>query len=133
MCRACRPRAAFAPVAGEFDEASTHFRGSPQDPTPAPFFGGNYHFAAAELIAAFEKAIRNWQGASTGRRPPGLLAQKIKGGGAIPLGDQAIVDEGTIEARAVPCPTDKPTDDDPEGQPGHVTGPDRSRQAPSQA
>ena len=55
MCRACRPHAAFAPVAGEFDEASTDFRGSPQDPKPAPFFGGNYHFAAAELIAAFEK------------------------------------------------------------------------------
>lgn len=44
------------------------FHGSPQHPKLALFFGGNYYFATAELVAAFEDFIRNSRAASIGRR-----------------------------------------------------------------
>ena len=127
------------------------FHGSPEDPKLSLFFGGNYYFATAELVDAFEKLHPQFKGHIYWETiPPGLLVQQIKAGGAITVGNMTwtvkpdvyfaglkkikqYVDEGMLEPPAVPYVTNTLTIMVRKGNPAHVTGLERPRQAADQA
>ncbi|MCI4680702.1 substrate-binding domain-containing protein [Rhodoblastus acidophilus] len=115
------------------------FHGSPQDPKLTLYFGGNYFFATAELVDTFEKQHPEFKGRIYWETiPPGLLAQQIKAGGTITVGNMTwtaqadvyfaglrrikqSIDEGIVEAPAVPYVTNTLTIMVPKGNPAHVT------------
>ncbi|WP_298425740.1 substrate-binding domain-containing protein [Rhodoblastus sp.] len=116
------------------------FHGSPQDPKLTLFFGGNYYFATAELVAAFEKLHPEYKGRIYWETiPPGLLVEQIKAGGAITVGNMTwtakadvyfaglkkinqYIGEGMLEAPALPYVTNTLTIMVPKDNPAHVTG-----------
>jgi ABC-type molybdate transport system substrate-binding protein len=116
------------------------FHGDLTDPKLVLFVGGNYFFAMAPLVAAFEadhpeyKARLYWE-----TIPPGLLIRQIKGGGKITSGNmtwtakadvylaglQAVdkqIAAGVLAGEAVPYATNNLTIMVPAGNPGHVRG-----------
>ncbi|HUO53432.1 MAG TPA: substrate-binding domain-containing protein [Rhodoblastus sp.] len=116
------------------------FHGSPQDPKLTLFFGGNYYFATAELVATFETKHPEFKGKIYWETiPPGLLADQIKAGGTITVGNMTwtakadvyfaglkrikqSLDEGIVEPPAVPYVTNTLTIMLPKGNPAKVTG-----------
>lgn len=64
------------------------FHGNPINPRLSIFVGGNYFFAMAPLVKAFEKKHPELKGKVYYETiPPGLLAEQIKHGGTITVGN----------------------------------------------
>jgi molybdate transport system substrate-binding protein len=115
------------------------FHGNPGQALLAIYVGGNYFFAMAPLVQAFEtrypqyKARLYWE-----TIPPGILVQQIKAGGRITVGNmswtvkpdvylaglqavRAQIDTGLLSAPAVSYVTNTLTIMVPAGNPAHIT------------
>jgi molybdate transport system substrate-binding protein len=99
------------------------FHGDLTDPKLVLFVGGNYYFAMAPLVKAFEASHPEYQGRLFWETiPPGLLADQIEAGGRITVGNmtftvkpdayfaglkkiQSMIADGALEGPAVPYVT----------------------------
>ena len=64
------------------------FHGDITDPKLVLYVGGNYFFAMAPLVAAFEKQHPEYKGSIYWETiPPGLLVKQIEAGGTITSGN----------------------------------------------
>ncbi len=104
------------------------------------FVGGNYFFAMAKLVPAFERLHPDYKGRIYWETlPPGLLAKQIRGGGTITCGNMTwtvkpdayfaglarvkeLVTAGMLTGPAMPYATNTLTIMVPKGNPAHVTG-----------
>jgi ABC-type molybdate transport system substrate-binding protein len=67
------------------------FHGNPIQPSLVIFVGGNYFFAMAPLVAAFEQQYPNLKGKIFYETlPPGILAKQIEQGGTITVGNMSL-------------------------------------------
>ena len=116
------------------------FHGDPIHPKLALYVGGNYYFAMAPLVQAFEKLHPEFKGHIYWETiPPGLLMQQLKAGGTVTVGNmtwtvkpdvylaglkkvQQYVENGTLQAPAVPYVTNTLTIMVAKGNPAHITG-----------
>src|SRR6201984_2573266 len=116
------------------------FHGSVTDPELVLYVGGNYFFAMAPLVAAFEQQHPEFKGRIYWETiPPGLLVKQMEAGGTITSGNmtwtakpdaylaglkkvQELVDQGVLIGPAVPYATNTLTIMVPESNPGHVGG-----------
>lgn len=116
------------------------FHGDLSDPKLVLYVGGNYFFAMAPLVQAFEQQHPEYKGRIYWETiPPGLLIEQIKAGGTITVGNttwtvkpdayfaglkkvQQYIDEGVLTGPAVPYATNTLTIMVPKGNPAHVTG-----------
>ena len=116
------------------------FHGSPDDPKLVLYVGGNYFFAMAPLVKAFEAEHPEYKGRLFWETiPPGLLVEQIKAGGTITVGNmtftvhpdayfagfkkvEALVKDGLLEGPAVPYATNTLTIMVPAGNPAGVNG-----------
>ncbi len=114
------------------------FHGNPCNARLTIFVGGNYYFAMAPLVAAFEKAHPELRGEIYYETiPPGLLVRQIANGGTITVGNmtwsvkadvyaaglrgvQAMIARGYVRGPAVPYVTNDLTIMVPKGNPAHV-------------
>lgn len=116
------------------------FHGSPQNPALTLYVGGNYFFAMAPLVKAFEQRYPHYRGRLYWQTlPPGLLMQQIRNGGTITVGNmtwkvpadvylaglnkikQGIAD-GVLSGPAVPYVTNTLTIMVAKGNPKGITG-----------
>jgi molybdate transport system substrate-binding protein len=116
------------------------FHGDPAGPQLVLFVGGNYFFAMAPLVRAFEARYPQYRGHLYWETlPPGLLVRQIKAGGRITVGNmtwtakadvylagaqavRAQIDAGLLAAPVVPYVTNTLTIMVPKGNPAHITG-----------
>lgn len=116
------------------------FHGDPRDPLLVLFVGGNYYFAMAPLVHAFETRHPQLKGRLYWETlPPGLLVRQMKAGGRVTVGNmtwtvkpdlylagmQAVnreIEAGLLAAPAVPYVTNTLTIMVPRGNPARVTG-----------
>lgn len=116
------------------------FHGDPGSPLLVLYVGGNYFFAMAPLVRAFEARYPQYTGHLYWETlPPGLLVQQIKAGGRITVGNmswstrpdvylaglqavRAQIDAGLLVAPTVPYVTNTLTIMVPKGNPAHITG-----------
>jgi molybdate transport system substrate-binding protein len=64
------------------------FHGDPQHPALALYVGGNYYFAMAPLVQAFEKRYPEYRGHVYWETiPPGMLVKQMENGGTITVGN----------------------------------------------
>ena len=116
------------------------FHGDLTDPKLILYVGGNYFFAMAPLVQAFEAEHPEYKGRLFWETiPPGLLADQIKAGGTITVGNmtftarpdaylaglmkvRALVEDGTLEGPPVRYVTNTLTIMVPKGNPAHVAG-----------
>jgi len=116
------------------------FHGSVNDPKLVLYVGGNYYFAMAPLVAAFEKANPEYAGRLYWETiPPGRLAEQIRAGGTITSGNMTwtvkadayfaglagvkkLVAEGLLVGPAVPYATNTLTIMVPQGNPAGIKG-----------
>ncbi|MGQ3008762.1 MAG: substrate-binding domain-containing protein [Blastomonas fulva] len=116
------------------------FHGSPQDPLLSLYVGGNYFFAMAPLVAAFEQRYPEYKGRLYWETiPPGLLVRQMKMGGTITVGNmtwtvkpdvylagknavQKQMDDGLLVGPVVPYVTNTLAIMVPKGNPAKVTG-----------
>ena len=116
------------------------FHGDPDHPALALYVGGNYFFAMAPLVGAFEAKYPEYKGRMYWETiPPGLLLRQIKAGGTVTVGNmtwtvkpdvylaglKAVrkqIDAGLLEAPAVPYVTNTLTIMVAAGNPMHVEG-----------
>lgn len=116
------------------------FHGSLDNPKLALFVGGNYYFAMAPLVAAFEKRHPEYAGRIYWETiPPGLLAKQIEAGGTITIGNMTwtvkadayfaglkrvnnMIAQGILAGPAVPYATNTLAIMVPKGNPAHITG-----------
>jgi ABC-type molybdate transport system substrate-binding protein len=116
------------------------FHGSPDHPRLALFVGGNYFFAMAPLVAAFEKRRPDFKGRIYWETlPPGLLVAQIKAGGAVTVGNMSWtvkpdayfaglravtqhIEDGLLQGPAVAYVTNTLTIMVPKGNPAQVSG-----------
>ncbi|WGD50255.1 substrate-binding domain-containing protein [Bradyrhizobium sp. CB1650] len=114
------------------------FHGDVSDPKLVLYVGGNYFFAMAPLIAAFEREHPEFKGRIYWETlPPGLLEKQIEAGGTVTSGNmtwtakpdaylaglkkvQSLVDRGLLTGPAVPYVTNSLTIMVPAHNPGHV-------------
>ena len=114
------------------------FHGSPLDPKLSLYVGGNYFFAMAPLVKAFEDLHPEYKGHLYWETiPPGLLMKQIKAGGTITVGNMTwtvkpdvylagfekvkeYVADGTLDAPAVPYVTNTLTIMVYKGNPLHI-------------
>lgn len=114
--------------------------GNPINPGLSIFVGGNYFFAMAPLVEAFEKLHPELKGKIYYETlPPGLLAQQIEKGGTITIGNmtwtvhadvyaaglkkiESVIKDGYAIAPAVPYATNTLTIMVPKGNPAGITG-----------
>jgi molybdate transport system substrate-binding protein len=114
------------------------FHGDVSDPKLVLYVGGNYFFAMAPLVAAFEQQHPEFKGRIYWETiPPGLLVKQIEAGGTITSGNmtwtakpdaylaglkkvQGLIDQGVLTGPAVPYVTNTLTIMVPAGNPGHV-------------
>ncbi len=114
------------------------FHGNPCGARLTIFVGGNYYFAMAPLVAAFEKAHPELRGEIYYETiPPGLLVRQIENGGTITVGNmtwsvradvfaaglrgvQAMIARGYVLGPAVPYVTNDLTIMVPKGNPAHI-------------
>lgn len=114
------------------------FHGDPLNAKLAIFVGGNYFFAMAPLVAAFEREHPDLAGSIYYETiPPGLLFEQIKKNGTITVGNMtwtvaadvyaagmervdAAIKDGYADGPAVPYVTNTLTIMVPQGDPGHV-------------
>jgi molybdate transport system substrate-binding protein len=115
------------------------FHGDPFGAKLVLYVGGNYFFAMAPLVAAFEAAHPDFAGKIYYETiPPGMLVKQIAAHGTITSGNmtwtapadayfaglkkiQALIAEGVLEGPAVPYVTNTLTIMVPKGNPGHIT------------
>jgi molybdate transport system substrate-binding protein len=116
------------------------FHGDITDPKLVLYVGGNYFFAMAPLVKAFEEQHQEYKGKIYWETiPPGLLVKQIKAGGTITSGNMTwtvkadayfaglmkvkeLIDEGVLVAPAVPYVTNILTIMVPKDNPAHITG-----------
>jgi molybdate transport system substrate-binding protein len=116
------------------------FHGNVSDPKLVLYVGGNYFFAMAPLVAAFEQQHPEFKGRIYWETlPPGLLEKQIEAGGTVTSGNmtwtvkpdaylaglkkvQSLIDEGVLTGPAVPYVTNTLTIMVPAGNPGHIKG-----------
>ena len=116
------------------------FHGNLSDPKLVLYVGGNYFFAMAPLVAAFEQEHPEFKGRIYWETiPPGLLVKQIKAGGTVTSGNMTwtvkpdaylaglkkvedLVDQGLLTGPVVPYATNALTIMVPAGNPGHVKG-----------
>lgn len=114
------------------------FHGDVSDPKLVLYVGGNYFFAMAPLIAAFEREHPEFKGRIYWETlPPGLLEKQIEAGGTVTSGNmtwtakpdaylaglkkvQSLVGLGLLTGPAVRYVTNSLTIMVPSGNPGHV-------------
>jgi molybdate transport system substrate-binding protein len=115
------------------------FHGDVSQPRLVLYVGGNYFFAMAPLIKAFEQEHDEYKGKIYWETiPPGLLVRQMKAGGTITSGNMTwtakadayfaglgkvkqLIDEGLLVAPAVPYVTNTLTIMVPKGNPAKVT------------
>jgi molybdate transport system substrate-binding protein len=116
------------------------FHGDPGNPALVLYVGGNYFFALAPLVEAFEKRYPEYHGRLFWETiPPGLLIQQLKAGGRVTVGNmtwtakpdvylaglaavKTQIEAGLLTAPAVPYVTNTLTIMIPKGNPAHVSG-----------
>ena len=116
------------------------FHGDIADPKLVLYVGGNYYFAMAPLVRAFEQANPDFHGRIYWETiPPGLLVKQIEAGGTITVGNMTwtakadayfagyakvkqLVADGVLTGPAVPYVTNTLAIMVPKGNPAHVTG-----------
>ena len=114
------------------------FHGNPINPRLSIFVGGNYYFAMAPLVQAFEKKHPELKGKIYYETiPPGLLAEQIKQGGTITVGNMtwtvradvyaaglrridSTIKEGYAVGPAIPYATNTLTIMVPKGNPARI-------------
>jgi molybdate transport system substrate-binding protein len=114
------------------------FHGDVSDPKLVLYVGGNYFFAMAPLVKAFEQEHPEFKGKIYRETlPPGLLEKQIEAGGTVTSGNmtwtakpdayfaglkkvQGLIDQGVLTGPAVPYATNDLTIMVPAGNPGHV-------------
>jgi ABC-type molybdate transport system substrate-binding protein len=114
------------------------FHGDLSDPKLVLYVGGNYFFAMAPLVAAFEQQHPEFKGRIYWETlPPGLLVKQIEAGGTVTSGNmtwtakpdayfaglkkvQGLIDQGVLTGPALPYVT--LTIMVPADNPGHVKG-----------
>ena len=115
------------------------FHGNPINPGLSIFVGGNYFFAMAPLVAAFEQKYPELKGKIYYETiPPGLVAKQIEMGGTITVGNmtwtvhadvyaagikkvESMIKDGYVMAPAVSYATNTLTIMVPKGNPAHIT------------
>ncbi|CAB3774138.1 substrate-binding domain-containing protein [Paraburkholderia humisilvae] len=116
------------------------FHGDPIHPLLALYVGGNYFFAMAPLVQAFEARYPKYKGHIYWETiPPGLLAKQMETGGTVTVGNmtwsvkpdvflaglnavQKQIDAGLLKGPAVPYVTNTLTIMVPKGNPAHIEG-----------
>lgn len=116
------------------------FHGDPIDPELSLYVGGNYFFAMAPLVRAFEVRYPQYKGHIYWETiPPGLLVKQMENGGTVTVGNmtwtvppdvylaglkavQKQIDAGLLQAPAVPYVTNTLTIMVPKDNPAHITG-----------
>ena len=116
------------------------FHGDVSDPKLVLYVGGNYFFAMAPLVAAFEQRHPDFKGRIYWETlPPGLLIKQMEAGGTLTSGNmtwtakpdayfaglravEGLIDRGILIAPAAPYVTNTLTIMVPAGNPAHVTG-----------
>ena len=116
------------------------FHGNLTDPKLVLYVGGNYYFAMAPLVQAFEQKHPEYRGRLYWETiPPGRLVEQIKAGGVITSGNMTwtakadayfagyarvkqLIAEGLLTGPAVPYVTNTLTIMVPKGNPGRITG-----------
>jgi molybdate transport system substrate-binding protein len=114
------------------------FHGNVSDPKLVLYVGGNYFFAMAPLVAAFEQRHPDFKGRIYWETiPPGLLEKQIEAGGTVTSGNMTwtakpdvylaglkkvrdMIDQGVLTGPAVPYVTNSLTIMLPAGNPGHI-------------
>jgi ABC-type molybdate transport system substrate-binding protein len=114
------------------------FHGSLDHPRLTIFVGGNYYFAMAPLVKAFEKKYPALRGKIYYETlPPGILMRQIKAGGTITVGNMTwtikpdvyaaglkkvdgFIRQGILRGPAVPYVTNDLTIMIPKGNPAHI-------------
>jgi ABC-type molybdate transport system substrate-binding protein len=114
------------------------FHGNPINPRLSIFVGGNYFFAMAPLVHAFEKKYPELKGKIYYETiPPGLLAEQMKQGGTITVGNMtwtaradvyaaglrridSTIKEGYAVGPAIPYATNTLTIMVPKGNPSRI-------------
>ena len=116
------------------------FHGSIDNPRLVIFVGGNYYFAMAPLVAAFEKAYPRIKGRIYYETlPPGILIRQMEHGGTITIGNMTwtvrpdvyaaglkkvndYIRHGMLRGPAVPYVTNDLAIMVPAGNPAHISG-----------
>ncbi len=116
------------------------FHGDLTDPKLVLFVGGNFFFAMAPLVDAFEAAHPEYKGRIFWETiPPGLLVKQMAAGGTITVGNMTwtvkpdayfaglvkvhdLIKQGVLTGEAVPYVTNTLTIMVPKGNPLHVNG-----------
>ena len=116
------------------------FHGSIDNPQFVIFAGGNYFFAMAPLVAAFEKEHPDLKGRIYYETlPPGILIKQMEVRGTITVGNMTwtahpdvyaagletvdmLIRKGTLAGPPVPYVTNDLTIMIPKGNPAHITG-----------
>jgi ABC-type molybdate transport system substrate-binding protein len=116
------------------------FHGDITDPKLVLYVGGNYFFALAPLVKAFEQQHQAYKGKIYWETiPPGMLVKQMQAGGTITSGNMTwtakpdayfaglikvkeLIDEGLLVAPAVPYVTNILTIMVPKDNPAHITG-----------
>jgi len=116
------------------------FHGDIADPKLVLYVGGNYYFAMAPLVQAFEARHPGYKGRLYWETiPPGLLVQQMKAGGTITSGNMTWtakpdvylaglaavrrqIAAGLLAGPAVPYVTNTLTIMVPKGNPAHIAG-----------
>ena len=114
------------------------FHGDITDPKLVLYVGGNYFFAMAPLVKAFEERHQEYKGKVYWETiPPGLLVKQMQAGGTITTGNMTwtakpdayfaglikvkeLIDEGLLVAPAVPYVTNILTIMVPKDNPAHI-------------
>jgi ABC-type molybdate transport system substrate-binding protein len=115
------------------------FHGNPADAKLVLYVGGNYYFAMAPLVHAFEAAHPEYLGRLYWETiPPGLLVRQMQEGGTITVGNMTwtakpdvylaglakvngLIDQGLLSGPAVPYVTNDLTIMVPKDNPAHIT------------
>jgi ABC-type molybdate transport system substrate-binding protein len=116
------------------------FHGDLTDPKLVLYVGGNYFFAMAPLVAAFERLNPEYKGRLFWETiPPGLLVKQMEAGGVVTSGNmtftakpdvyfsglkkvEELIGEGKLDRPAVPYVTNDLTIMIPSANPARITG-----------
>jgi molybdate transport system substrate-binding protein len=115
------------------------FHGDITNPSLVLYIAGNYYFAMAPLVHAFEDSHPDYRGRIYYETiPPGLLVRQMKAGGRITSGNmtwvakpdvylaglqnvRALIDDGMLTGEPVAYVTNNLTIMVPQGNPAHIT------------
>jgi len=121
-------------------DSMADFHGDVNDPALVLYVGGNYYFAMAPLVRAFEKVHPTYAGRIFYVTiPPGMLVTAMKNGGTFTSGNmtftakpdayfaglkkvQGLIALGMLTGPAVPYVTNDLTIMVPKGNPAHIAG-----------